>query len=407
MQPVCGPARASFQTGKYPTQLGCFRNGIALPRNVKTIADYFTESGYDTGYVGKWHLASSENIENKPDIDYTRTAIPPERRGGYQGFWRAADVLEFTSHGYEGYVFDEEMKKCEFTGYRVDGITDFALEYLDRQSEEQPFFLTISHIEPHHQNDRKHYEGPKGSKEKFKDFEVPMDLVGLEGNYREEYPDYLGCCKSLDDNLGRLITKLKEKNLYDNTVIVYSSDHGSHFKTRNREKDLEGFDDYKRACQDSCLHVPLVVAGPGYRGGKRIKELVSTISLPKTFLAIANIDVGSKMSGENLKQVADGALWERKNEIFAQISESRVGRVIRTVNYKYAVKAPGKHGAKFPDSELYVEEFLYDLMEDPYERNNLVKDPKYKKIREELADRLKNHMKSAGEREPKIIPALE
>lgn len=268
-QPVCGPARAAFQTGKYPTELGCYRNGIALPQNVKTIADYLTENGYETGYVGKWHLASTEGLENEPDIDYRTKAIPLERRGGYKGFWRAADVLEFTSHGYDGYVFDEYMSKCEFKGYRVDCITDFALEFLEKQNNEKPFFLTISHIEPHHQNDRKHYEGPKGSKEKFKDFEIPKDLEGFEGDYMEEYPDYLGCCKSLDDNLGRLIDKLKEKGIYENTIIVYASDHGSHFRTRNRETDLEGYDDYKRACQDSCLRVPLIIAGAGYRGGKK------------------------------------------------------------------------------------------------------------------------------------------
>lgn len=404
-QPVCGPARAAFQTGKYPTELGCYRNGIALPQNVKTIADYLTENGYETGYVGKWHLASTEGLENEPDIDYRTKAIPLERRGGYKGFWRAADVLEFTSHGYDGYVFDEYMSKCEFKGYRVDCITDFALEFLEKQNNEKPFFLTISHIEPHHQNDRKHYEGPKGSKEKFKDFEVPKDLEGFEGDYMEEYPDYLGCCKSLDDNLGRLIDKLKEKGIYENTIIVYASDHGSHFRTRNRETDLEGYDDYKRACQDSCLRVPLIIAGAGYRGGKKVTDLVSTISLPKTFLAMAGIDVGDKMVGENLKDLVDGKCTNRRNEIFAQISESRVGRVIRTKDYKYAVKAPGKHGALYPDSDVYVEEFFYDLNKDPYEKNNLVKDPAYKNIRKELAERLIYNMKLAGEKEPCIQPA--
>lgn len=403
-QPVCGPCRAMFQTGKYPTQIGCYKNDIALPLKVKTLADYLYEAGYDAGYVGKWHLAS-ETLENGEVIDYTVTAIPPERRGGYKGFWRASDILEFTSHGYDGYVFDENMNKCEFKGYRVDCITDFALEYIEQQKGDKPFFMTISHIEPHHQNDRNRYEGPEGSKETFKDFKLPGDLAALKGNAENEYPDYLGCCKSLDDNLGRIIAKLKEKGLYENTIIVYSSDHGSHFKTRNKDKNLNGADDYKRSCHSGCLHVPLVIAGPGYRGGKRVKELVSTASLPKTFLAMAGVNVGEKMVGENLYYVAFGDISNRKNQIFAQISESRVGRCIRTDKYLYSVFAPDKNGYEYADSTIYEEDFLYDLEKDPYELNNLVKDTGYKEVRAELAERLKYEMKLAGEEEPIIIAA--
>lgn len=403
-QPVCGPCRAMFQTGKFPTQLGCFKNDIALPLDVKTVADYFYEVGYDTGYVGKWHLAS-ETLDNGEVIDYTVTAIPPERRGGYKGFWRASDILEFTSHGYDGYVFDENMNKCEFKGYRVDCITDFALEYIDKQKGDRAFFMTVSHIEPHHQNDRNRYEGPDGSKDRFKGFKLPGDLAALEGNAEKEYPDYLGCCKSLDDNLGRIIEKLKEKGLYENTIIVYSSDHGSHFKTRNKDKNLNGADDYKRSCHSGCLHVPLIIAGPGYRGGKRVKELVSTASLPKTLLAMAGVNVGEKMVGENLHDVAFGDISNRKNEIFAQISESRVGRCVRTEKYLYSVFAPNKNGYESADSDIYEEDFLYDLEKDPYELNNLVKDEAYKEVRVEMAERLKYEMALADEAEPIIIPA--
>ena len=403
-QPVCGPCRAIFQTGKYPTQMGCFKNDIALPLDIKTLANYFEEAGYDTGYIGKWHLAS-ETKENGEVIDYTVTAIPPERRGGYNGFWRAADILEFTSHGYDGFVFDENMNKCEFKGYRVDCITDFALEYLDKQKGDKPFFMTISHIEPHHQNDRNTYEGPNGSKTRFKDFKLPGDLEALKGNAVEEYPDYLGCCRSLDDNLGRVIDKLKEKGIYNNTIIVYSSDHGSHFKTRNNDRNLNGADDYKRSCHSGCLHVPLIISGPGYKGGKRIKELVSTASLPKTFLAMAGVDVGDNMIGENLHDVVEGKTDGRLNEIFAQISESRVGRCVRTDKYLYSVFAPEKDGFKYAESDIYEEDFLYDLEKDPYELNNLIKDKEYEQIRNEMSKRLKYEMKLAGEKEPVILKA--
>ena len=140
-QPVCGPARSCVQSGVYSTKTGCFVNGISLPQNIPTIAKKFNDAGYQTAYVGKWHLASDDGIE-----DYQHAAIPLSKRGGYQDYWMASDTLELTSHGYDGYVFDKDMNKVEFEGYRVDKITDFALDFLDSRDKEKPFFLFLSHI---------------------------------------------------------------------------------------------------------------------------------------------------------------------------------------------------------------------------------------------------------------------
>ena len=144
-QPVCGPMRACLQSGVYASQIGCYRNDIALPLDSKTIAHYVKEAGYDTAYVGKWHLAS----DSEHDLKIAPT--PKERRGGYD-YWRAADVLEFTSHGYDGYIYDENCNRLDFKGYRADRINDYAIEYLKKENHEKPFFLFISQLEPHHQN---------------------------------------------------------------------------------------------------------------------------------------------------------------------------------------------------------------------------------------------------------------
>lgn len=389
-QPVCGPCRAIFQTGRYATETGCFRNNKMLPHNVKTLANYLEESGYETAYVGKWHLASDGELEKPPVIDHATTAIPREFRGGYSGYWRASDLLEFTSHGYDGYVFDENNNRIDFKGYRPDCITDMALEYFDQRDPEKPFFMTISQIEPHHQNDHGHYEGPKGSREKFRNFILPHDLEVLGGDAAQEYPDYLGQCFSLDENLGRLVEKLKEKDLYENTIIIYASDHGSHFRTRNRDGHLNGYDDYKRTCHDAALHVPLVICGGPFRGGLTVSDLVSTESLPKTILAMAGIDVGDKMIGENLLDVVQNNTYNRKNQIFAQISESRVGRCIRTPEFLYAVYAPDVNGGEAAASDRYADDYLYDLRKDPWQLDNIVADPAYseekQKLRRELLD---------------------
>ena len=111
-----------------------------------------------------------------------------------------------------------------------------------------------------------YYDARKAGRQKT-DREYAEDLKALGGNAAEEYPDYLGQCASLDENLGRLVARLKEKGLYENTVILFASDHGSHFLTRNRDEHLNGYDDYKRSCHDACLHVPLVIAGGPLQGG--------------------------------------------------------------------------------------------------------------------------------------------
>lgn len=402
-QPVCGPCRALFQTGLYPTETGCFRNNIALPLDVKTVANYMQEAGYENAYVGKWHLASQGNLEEAPSIDYQHSAIPLERRGGYTGYWRVSDVLEFTSNGYGGYVFDEHMQKVEFEGYRADCITDFALDFLQERTSDKPFFLTVSHIEPHHQNDSKHYQGPVGSRQRFKDFEVPGDLAPFEGDYREEYPDYLGACERVDYNLGRIVQALKEQGIYEDTVIIYSSDHGSHFRTRNRDSRLDGFDDYKRTCHDAALHVPLVIRGGSYLGGKVVEDLVSTACLPKTILSLAGIDVGSAMFGENLLDVVEGTDDTRVNEVFAQISESRVGRCIRTPYFTYAVCAPHKNGGQYIDSDAYVDDFLYDLEKDPNQITNLVDDSAYARQKQELREHLLQWIANVEHKHPRIL----
>ena len=296
-QPVCGPCRALLQSGKWPTETGCFRNNIMLPTNIPTLGKLMEQAGYETAYIGKWHLASDGELEKKPTIDHTITAIPMELRGGYTGFWRASDVLEFTSHGYDGYIFDENDNRLDFKGYRVDCITDFALDFFEQYDGKKPFFMTVSHIEPHHQNDHSHFEGPEGSKEKYKTYPVPGDLAALGGNYREEYPDYLGQCHSVDENLGRIIDVLKKKGLYDDTVIIFASDHGCHFRTRNLDAHLNGYDDYKRSMHDACLRVPLVIRGGEFLGGQTVRELVSTAGLPKTILSIAGVTVGDGMIG--------------------------------------------------------------------------------------------------------------
>jgi arylsulfatase A-like enzyme len=394
-QPVCGPTRACLQTGRYATEVGCHVNGRMLPLGEKTIAHYLSETGYQVGYIGKWHLAST-GPKDGPD-DFQTKPIPPERRGGYKDYWLAADLLEFTSHSYDGHMFDAASQKREFPEgrYRVDAQTDWVLEYLQTRKADRPFFLFVSYLEPHHQNDHEHYEGPHGSKERFRDFVPPGDLVGADGDWAHEYPDYLGCVNSLDHNLGRIRGQLERLGLAKNTLIIYTSDHGSHFRTRNGE--------YKRSCHDGCIRVPMVIAGPGFSEGMVIDDLVSLIDLPPTLLQAGGVEPPDSMRGRPLQELVAGGATQWPEEVFLQISESHCGRAIRTKRWKYSVRAPDKSGQD-PDSEVYVEDFLYDLESDPHERDNLVGSAAHKEIRNEMRDLLIRRMVAAGEGAAEILP---
>ena len=393
-QPVCGPARACLQTGMYATQCGCYWNGVPLPQTIRPMAEYFNEAGYETAYVGKWHLAS----DRLPNVGFhcEKTAIPKVRQGGYKNWWRAADVLEFTSHGYDGYVFDAEGNQIDFKGYRADCINDFALEYLDQKTSDDPFFLFISQLEPHHQNDRHCYEGPKETVEKFRDYPIPPDLSFLEGDYEKMYPDYMAAINRLDENVGRLVAKLKEKGLYENTILIYTSDHGSHFKTRNLE--------YKRSCHDSATHTPLIIRGGPFQGGKKEERLVSLIDLPPTMLDLAGIPIPKSYMGHSLVRELAGEEPER-DCVFIQISESQCGRAIRTKQYKYSVRALAPTGYTIHRSPVYFEDYLYDLTKDPIEKNNLIKDRSYAFVRQKMKKLLLREMERAGEKKPVILPA--
>jgi uncharacterized sulfatase len=388
-QPVCGPARSSLQTGKYATETGCWRNNIALKPDEMTMAKALSAGGYEVGYIGKWHLASTggQGVKSgQESVNYETKPVPPNRRGGYKDFWLASDILEFTSSAFHGHMFDGDGNQREFPKdrYRVDVQTDWALEYLRSRKLDKPFFLMISYIEPHHQNDASHFIGPIGSKDRFKAYAAPHDLPVDKGDWQMEMPDYLGACQSLDANLGRVREELEKLGIADNTLVIYTTDHSCHFKTRNSE--------YKRACQDNAIRIPMIMCGPGFKGGKVIDDLVSLLDIPSTILDEAGVKQPATFRGKSLQQLVAGTAVDWRKEVFIQISESHVGRAVRTPRWTYSVRARGKNGVAVSCSDEYTEDFLYDNDRDPSQQNNLVADPEHKATRSELAEKITEYI---------------
>src|SRR5690625_899654 len=380
-QPVCGPARSAFQTGRYPTETGCYHNGVPLPPNTKTLAEQFKNGGYQTGYIGKWHLAAEEPVS-------------PERRGGYD-FWLASNGLEHTSDAYDTVVYDNDSQPVKLPGYRVDALTDAAIRYIDT-NQDDAFFLFISYLEPHHQNQTDDYPAPEGYREKYTSTWIPPDLQALGGNAHQSLGGYYGMVKRLDEALGRINDTLKSLDLEDDTIILFTSDHGCHFSTRNVE--------YKRSCHESSIRIPTAIKGPGFNQGGQKRELVSLIDFPPTLLDAADLEIPEEMSGRSFMPLVNGEKdWPE--EVFIQISESQVGRSIRTKKWKYSVSDPTKDSVHDSKSDHYIEEFLYDLEVDPYELTNLVGLKSHQEVANKLKERLLRKIEEVEKESPTIESA--
>ncbi|MDE6614530.1 MAG: sulfatase-like hydrolase/transferase [Clostridia bacterium] len=399
-QPVCGPARACIQTGVYASENGCYINGISMDKDEPdTLAKVLNRNGYNTSYIGKWHLAS-DTMGPKSRNNVQKKAIPLQLRGGYNDYWLAADCLEFTSDISGGYLFDEDSNQVDFKGVRSDCINDFAVNYIDGYASDKPFFLMISQLEPHHQNGAHTFQCAEGDDIEFQDYPYPEDLVGLKGDYKAEYAHYLACCKRLDRNFADLIAKIKEKGLWDNTVIIYTSDHGCHFKTRNFE--------YKRSAHHASTHIPFVMTGGGLAKldqtkeyvGKRFGGFVSLLDLTSTILDIAGAQIPENYQSKSVLKMLESG--EGRDHIFMQISESQLGRAIITDKYTYSVKRPLSMGLEKASSKIYKEALLYDNTKDKAQHKNLIKDKAYKEVKKELKKILLEDIKEIEKIEPKI-----
>lgn len=328
-QSLVGPANACLQTGKFATQVECFKNSDVFPETEKTLALYFREEGYEAANFDDLSLAT---------------------------------------------------------------------EYINKKTanNEKPFFLFVSELNELCLKNNKKSKNTEVADEKFTNFPLPDDLTFLKGNYKTEFTKYLSKINQLDFNIGKLVEALKTKELYDNTVIVYTSVSGCHFKTRNKT--------FSNSCHESSIHTPLIISGGAFRRESVDDRLVSLIDLPPTLLDFADIYIPSYFSGISILEQEEKGV--RRENVFVQISETQIGRAIRTPKYKYSIKAL-KNGRSKKDSKVYYEDYLYDLENDPYEKMNLANDKNFKEIRKNLAKQLSDEMEKAWELKPKIRSAIK
>lgn len=380
-QPLCGPARASLQTGRWATQTGVFRNEIALAEDADTLPKVFARAGYRTAYIGKWHLAGVE-------------PVPPALRGGWQD-WLAANNLEFASDAYDCVLFDGEGAERKLPGYRVDAMADAAIRYVDDHRDE-PFLLFVSFLEPHHQNHTDNYPAPEGYREALEgQLWTPPDLVALGGTSPWHLAGYYGMVKRLDEAFGRVMDALRSLDLLDDTIVMFTSDHACHFKTRNTE--------YKRSCHESAIRVPTMITGPGFMAGGQVRALFSTPDIAPTLIDAAGLEVPAAMEGRSILPVVRDARADWRDDLLIQISETETGRALRTQRWKYGVTADYDHAA--PGAASYREAWLYDLEADPWEMVNLIGMDAFEPVVADLRARLLDWIRRIEGVRPEIVPA--
>lgn len=366
--PICVPFRFTMMTGHYAhTRLVPGIEWRMSPAE-RTLADEFNEAGYETIYVGKWHLDGGHGRMGSAE----QTNRTPVRRP-YQGRWQKWLGFELRNGPHDTWYFeDDDPTPRKIDGYQTDGLFDLAMQHLDSaRDDSRPFHMILS-VEPPHPP----YEAPVELEAAWanRDIQLPPNFAAHtdEGRTRllAQRRSYYAMIENLDTNVGRLRTFLSDQGLADNTVLVFLSDHGELL-------GAHGLTSKQRPFEES-VGVPLIVYDPRHpqRAGAVVDAPTCTEDLFPTFLGLAGLSPRDSLPGLDLSGLAAGTQSDLSRpgvllEFVAELREGQpfydeVWRGFRSQHFKYTVKGD-KNGA--------LPWQLFDLEADPYEMTNLVDDP--------------------------------
>jgi len=371
--PVCTPYRSMLLTGRHPQSTGHLVNFVDTRHDEIGIGDAFAHAGYRTSWVGKWHLHTGA-FPQTSGPDY----VPEGRdRLGFQ-HWRG---YNFHMDYFNGTVNLDDWKYEHWKGYETDALNRYAMEFMDDIGEE-PFCLFVSPHQPHG-------TGGKWAPERY--FErLPAQLTlpeNVSADQREgsleAYRNYLAMTLALDDMVGELLDYLDEKGMLENTIVVFTSDHGTQMGAQNWNPWA------KKLPYEESIRVPMFVRYPGVFGeGTTCDTLTAPVDLFPTLCGLCDIPVPQAIEGYDLSDA-----WQGKPDAFEQ---EAVFTMNFTKEFNRLVDGEEWRGVRTKNVS-YVEWLsglaeLYDVANDPLEMTNLVGQDAARALQSEMAKRLADLM---------------
>ncbi len=383
--PVCSPYRASLLTGQYWHRHGIFYNDKPLAGEARSMGKLFAEAGYDTAYIGKWHLNG-----HPPGIDYqeSRNApVPRERRQGFQ-YWKAREC----THEYnQSYYFDEQDRRCQWEGYDSIAQTRMAVEYLKsrRKAEGRPFLMVLSWGPPHDP----YHTAPEEFRSLYPDPAKialrPNVPAASESAAQKVLAGYYAHIAALDRCLGELQQALQETGLEENTVFVFTSDHGDMLYSQGQTM--------KQKPWDESIRVPFLLRFPA-RLGNRSRNVQAPINTPDilpTLLGLCRLPIPAAVDGRDYTPLlAGGRETGEEAALLACLvpfhqwnyrNGGREYRGLRTARYTYVRDLRGPW-------------LFYDNRQDPFQLTNLCGRKEFVSLQKEMEKQLAQQLRRAGDR---------